>query len=125
MTHQAINLHEIDFSQPDGYIVFQEQTCRVKQYLKNTFLSISQINIQTSFTHLNICLQQENNNARTFGTDLKITLSQSDYCINGAIAAIKAIARVTLLCGCNKKVARIRNDEFSIHYSYFIFLSSF
>ena len=37
MTHQPINLHEIDFSQPDGYIVFQEQTCRVKQYLKKYF----------------------------------------------------------------------------------------
>jgi hypothetical protein len=37
MTHQPISLHEINFSQPDGYFFFQEQSDRVKQYLGKYF----------------------------------------------------------------------------------------
>lgn len=126
MTHQPITLNEINFSQPDDYFVFQEQTYRVKQYLKKYFFKYNSNQYPDFIYSFRYSLEPKKIIAnRTFGSDLKITPPQSDYRIGDAIAAIKAIARVSLLCGCNKKVGRIRNNEFSIHHFCFIFLSSF
>ena len=32
MTHQPINLHEIDFSQHNGEFIYEEQTYQLKKY---------------------------------------------------------------------------------------------